>query len=122
MLSSVRSVGAAFQKCALLFLALSIFWFALHARLESVRLASSNVTATKVFTGKHSADPLNATHKQATPAFEADALVLAFLLYGAYREAARLPLSELAKIELADPRGLHQFGVYSLHGPPATTL
>ena len=121
MHSDVRSVGA-FRKCAFLFLALSVFWFGLHARLEAYKQAASNITDSKMSTERHSAEVLKALDKQDSPADDLNALVLGFFLRGFHSAVMPLPLGELARIELADPRRLDLGGIYSLHGPPATTL
>ena len=121
MLSNVRSVGA-FRKCAFLFLALSVFWFGLHARLEAYKRTASNISDSKISTEKHSAEVLKALDKQDSPVDDLNALVLGCFLRGFHSAVAPLPSGELAKIELADPRRLDLGGVYSLHGPPATTL
>jgi hypothetical protein len=121
MLSNVSLVGA-FRKCAFLFLALSVFWFGLHARLEAYKRAASNISDSKISTEKHSAQVLKALDKQDNPADDLNALVLGFFLRGLHSAVTPLPLGELARIELADPRRLDIVGVYSLHGPPATTL
>ena len=121
MLSNVRSVGALIRKCALLFLALSVFWFGLHARLQNCA-SVENPTASKISTEKHSAEVLKALDKQHSPAEDLNSLVLGFFLRGLHSAVTPLPLGELARIELTDPRRLDLGGVYSLHGPPATTL
>jgi hypothetical protein len=122
MLSNVRSVGAFFRRCAFLFLALSVFWFGLHARLDAYKSTSSNVSDSKMSTEMHSAKVLKALDKRDIPADEVGALLIGFFLCGLHSEATQLPVSQVAKIELADPRRLDLSGVYSLHGPPATTL
>jgi hypothetical protein len=121
MLSNVRSVGA-IRKCAFLLLALSVFWFGLHARLEAYKPAASNIADSKISTEKHSTEILKALDKQDSPADDLNALVLGFFLRGFHSAVSPLPLGEIARIELADPRRLDLGGVYSLHGPPATTL
>lgn len=121
MLSNGRSVGA-FRTCALLFLALSVFWFGLHARLEAFTTGTSNLTASKMSTERHSAEVLKALDEQDNSADGVALLFVGLLLWRAYIEATRLPLGEVAKIELADPRRLDFGSNYSLHGPPATTL
>jgi hypothetical protein len=121
MLSNVRSVGA-FPKCAFLFLALSVFWFGLHARLEAYRPAALNIADSKISTENHTAEVLKALDKQDSPADDVDALLLGSFLWRFYSEVSPLPVSELARIELSDPRRLDLGGIYSLHGPPATTL
>ena len=121
MLSNVRSVGA-FRKCALLFLALSVFWFGLHARLEAYNRAASNVSDSKISTEKHSAEVLKALDKQDSPANDLNALILGSFLRTFHSAVTPLSLVELARIELADLRRLDIGGVYSLHGPPSTTL
>jgi hypothetical protein len=122
MLSNVRSVGAFLRRCAFLFLALSVFWFGLHARLEAYKSAASNTSASKMSTERHSADVLKAVDKQDAPADDVHALILGLFFLGFPPEVTALPVTVLAKIELADPRRLDLCGVYSLHGPPATTL
>jgi len=122
MLSNVRSVGALFRKCAFLFLALSVFWFGLHARLDAYKPAASNIADSKMSTEKHTAEVLKALEKQDSPAVDVDALLLGFFLWRFHSEVSPLRVSELARIELADPRRLDLGGIYSLHGPPATTL
>jgi hypothetical protein len=73
-------------------------------------------------TERHSADVLKAVDKQDAPADDVHALILGLFFLGFPSEVTALPVKELAKIELADPRRLDLGGVYSLHGPPATTL
>jgi hypothetical protein len=119
--SNVRLVGA-FRKCAFLFLALSVFWFGLHARLEAYKPAASNISDSKISTEKHSAQVLKVLDKQDGPADDLNALVLGLFLRGFHSVVTPLPLGEVARIKLADPRRLDLSGVYSLHGPPATTL
>jgi hypothetical protein len=109
MLSNVRSVGA-FRKCAFLFLALSVFWFGLHARLGANKPAASNISDSKISTEKHSAEVLKALDKQDSLADHLNALVLGFFLRGVHSAVAPLPLGELARIELADPRRLDIVG------------
>jgi hypothetical protein len=121
MLSNVRSVGT-FRKCAFLLLALSVFWFGLHSRLEAYKRAASNISDSKISTEKHSAQVLKALDKQDSPAADLNALVRGLCLWGFHSAVTPLPLGELARIELADPRRLDLGGIYSLHGPPATTL
>jgi hypothetical protein len=122
MLSNGRSVGTFLRKCAFLFLALSVFWFGLHARLEAYKPAASNISDSKISTEKHTAEILQALDKQDSPTDDLNALVLGFLLRRFPSSVTPLPLGELARIELADPRRLDLGGIYSLHGPPATTL
>jgi hypothetical protein len=122
MFSNVRSVGAFLRRCTFLLLALSVFWFGLHARLEAYKSAASNVSDSKISTEKHSAEVLKALDKQDSPADDVDALIQEFFLQGFHSSVSPLPLSEVARIELADPRRLDLGSVYSLHGPPATTL
>jgi hypothetical protein len=122
MLSNVRSVGAFLRRCAFVFLALSVFWFGLHARLEAYKSATSNVSYSKMSTERHSAEVLKAVDRQDAPADDVHALILGLFFSGFPSEATSLPVRELARIELADPRRLDLGGVYSLHGPPATTL
>jgi hypothetical protein len=122
MLTDARSVGAFFRRCAFVFLALSVFWFGLHARLEAYKSTTSSLSDSKISTEKHSAEVLKALDKQDSSADEVHALLIGFLLSGFHAEATQLPVSQVAKIELADPRRLDLSGVYSLHGPPATTL
>ena len=122
MFSDARSVGALLRKCACLFLALSVFCFALHARIQAYTTATSNLTASKISTEKHSAKVLKALEKEDSPSDDADALILHIFLRGFHSDVTPQPLSELAKIELADPRRLDLGGIYSLHGPPATNL
>jgi hypothetical protein len=121
MHSNVRRAGA-FSKCAFLFVALSVFWFGLHARLEAYKSAASSISDSKMSTEKHSAKVLKALDKQDSPGDEVDASIQGFCLWGFHSSVSPLPLRELARIELADPRRLDLAGVYSLHGPPATTL
>jgi hypothetical protein len=121
MLPNVRSVGT-FRKCVFLFLALSVFWFGLHARLEAYKRAASNISDSKISTEKHSTEVLKALDKQDSPADDVDALILGSFLWKFHSEVSPLPVSELARIELSDPRRLDLGGIYSLHGPPATTL
>lgn len=121
MLSNGRSVGA-FRTGALLFLALSVFWFGLHARLEAFTTGTSNLSASKMSTERHSAEILKALDEQDTPADGVAVLFVSLLLWRSHAELTPLPLGEVAKIELADPRRLDFGGNYSLHGPPATTL
>jgi hypothetical protein len=83
---------------------------------------ASNIADSKMSTEKHSAEVLKALDKQDSPADDVDALIQEFSLRGFHSSVSPLPLSELARIELADPRRLDLGGVYSLHGPPATTL
>ncbi len=75
MLSDTRSVGALLRKCAFLFLALSVFCFGLHARIQAYTTANSNLTASKLSTEKHSAKVLKALENDA-PTEDVDALVL----------------------------------------------
>jgi hypothetical protein len=121
MLSNVGPAGA-FRKCAFLFLALSVFWFGLHARLEAYKSAASNISDSKMSTEKHSAEVLKALDKQDHTADDLNAVVPGVFLRGFDSAVTPLPLGELARIELADPRRLDLGGVYSVHGPPATTL
>jgi hypothetical protein len=122
MLSDTRSVGALLRKCAFLFLALSVFCFGLHARIQAYTTANSNLTASKLSTEKYSAKVLKALENEDAPTKYVDALLLGVFLRGLHSEVEPIPLGELAKIELADPRRLDLSGVYSLHGPPATNL
>jgi hypothetical protein len=122
MLTDARSVGAFFRRCAFVFLALSVFWFGLHARLEAYKSTTSSLSDSKISTEKHSAEVLKALDKQDSSADEVHALLIGFLLSGFHAEATQLPVSQVAKIELADPRRLDLSGVYFLHGPPTTTL
>jgi hypothetical protein len=121
MLSNVRSVGA-FRKCAFLLLALSVFWFGLHARLEAYKPAASNISDSKISIEKHSAEVLTALDKQDSLADDLNALVLGFFLRGVHSSVSPLPLSEVARIALVDPRRLDRGSIHSLHGPPTTTL
>jgi hypothetical protein len=121
MHSNVRSVGA-IRKCAFLLLALSVFWFGLHARLEAYKPAASNISDSKISIEKHSAEVLTALDKQDSLADDLNALILWFFLREVHSSVSPLPLSEVARIELVDPRRLDLGGIYSLHGPPATTL
>lgn len=122
MLLNLRSVGALFCRGAFLFLALSLFWFGLHARLDAYKPAASNVSDSKMSTERHSAEVLKALDHQDRSAGDVDRLLLGLFLRDVHSEVAALPLSELARIELADPRKLDCGSVYSLHGPPATHL
>jgi len=121
MRSNVRSVGSLLRKCAFLFLALSVFWFGLHARLQSYKSAPENPTASKISTEKHSAKILEALDKQAEPASDVAVFALSVFLRG-FDLQPLLPVSELAKIDLSDPSRLDLAGLYSSHGPPSTTL
>ena len=122
MLSDARSVGALLRKCAFLCLALSVFWFGLHARIQAYTSATSNLTASKLSTEKHSAKVLRALEKEDAPTDDADALIVGIFLRGLHAEVTALPPGQLAKVELADPRRLDLGGIYSLHGPPAKNL
>jgi hypothetical protein len=122
MPSNVRSIGALLRKCAFLFLALLVFWFGLHARLEACKSAVANLTASKMSTEKHSVEVLKTLEKQDNPANAVDTLLIGFFLSEFHSEVPPMPLSELARIVLADPRRLDLGGVYLLHGPPVTTL
>jgi hypothetical protein len=122
MLSNVRSVGAFLRRCAFIFVALSVFWFGLHARLEAYKSASSNVSDAKMSTERHSADVLNTVDKQDVPADDVHALILGLFFWTAPSEVKCLPGSELARVELGDPRRLDLRGIHSLHGPPAKNL
>lgn len=122
MLSDARSVGAFFRRCAFLFLALSVFGFGFRARLQAYTTSTSNLTASKMSTEKHSAKVLKAFEEQDIPADETDAQLIMFLSCQPPYIASQPPVGQVAKIELADPRRLDLGGVYSLHGPPATTL
>jgi hypothetical protein len=122
MSSDARSVGALLRKCAFLFLAFSVFCFALHARIQAYTTATSNLTASKISTEKHSAKVLKALEKEDSPTDDVDALILHIFLRGFHADATPQPSSELAKIELADPRRLDLGGIYTLHGPPANNL
>ncbi len=98
MRSNVRSVGTLLRKCAFLFLALSVFWFGLHARIQAYTTGASNFTASKLSTEKHSTKVLKALEKEDTSTDDVDALILSIFLRGFYSDATPQPLSELAKI------------------------
>ena len=119
MSSNVSSVGALLRRCAFLFLALSVFWFGLHARIEAFTTGASNLTASKLATEEHSAKVLKALEREDVGDTDIHAFLLELLVQSLRPQAVRLPLSELAKIELADPRRLDLDGTYTLHGPPA---
>jgi hypothetical protein len=121
MLSNVRSVGSLIRKCAFLFLAVSVFWFGLHARLQSYKSTPENPTASKIATEKHSAKVLQTLDRQVQPDSEIAVVVLGFFLAGFSSQLSR-PLSELARIDLSDPSRLDLAGIYSSHGPPSTIL
>jgi len=122
MLSNARSVGALLRKCAFLFLALSVFGFGLHARIQVYTKATSNLTASKLSTEEHSAKVLKSLDKGDNPADDVNTLILGAFLRAFHSQMMPRPLGELAKIELGDPRRLDLAGIYSLHGPPPTTL
>ncbi len=122
MHSNLRSVGTLLRRCAFLFLALSVFCFGLHARIQAYTTTASNLTASKMSTEKHSADVLKAIDKEDCPADNFTALLLVAFFQEAHSKITALPLDQLAKIELSDPRRVDLSGIYSLHGPPATTL
>jgi hypothetical protein len=121
MRSNVRSVGSLLRKCAFLFLALSVFWFGLDARLEAYKSSPPNPTAAKISIEKHSARVLESPDKQAEPDNGLVVLALGVVLSGFYLQPSP-PLSELAQIELSDPSRLSLTGLYSSHGPPSITL
>ena len=121
MRSNVRSVGSLLHKYAFLFLALSVFWFGLHARLQTYKSVPENPTASKISTEKHSAKVLEALDRQAEPANDLVVLAFGVFLSGFHLQVS-LPLSELAKIDLSDPSRLDLAGLYSSHGPPSTIL
>jgi hypothetical protein len=120
MLSNVRSAGAFVRKWVVLFLVLSVFWFGLHARLEALK-RPANIADSKMSVERHSAEVLKAVDKQDSPTDDVDALILR-CFSRTFHSAVAPPLSELARIELADPRKLDPSGVHSLHGPPPATL
>lgn len=122
MLSNARLVGALLRKCAFLFLALSVFGFGLHARIQVYTKATSNLTASKLSTEEHSAKVLKSLDKEDNPADDVNTWIPGAFLRAIHSVMMPRPSGELAKIELGDPRRLDLAGIYSLHGPPPTTL
>jgi hypothetical protein len=106
MLSDAGSVGGLSRRVAFLFLALSVFWFGLHARSKAYKSPSSTRSDSKMSTPMRSADVLTSIDRHVSPTDPVGALLIRLFFSRFHSDAIQLPFSQIARFELADPRRL----------------
>jgi hypothetical protein len=118
---NMRSMITLIRKGAILLLALAVFGFGLHARLEAYKSPPSkfNPTSAKISTKQHSEQLLNEGIKEQSKA-KGFVSMLAFGLgwSSIFAEENCNPIIQTVEIGLFNPTRYDQKGDYSLHRPP----